>query len=109
MASQLVSTNNIGRLLDLGFCHAVLQFLNFSQMDDRINAIHIALIPKKSNPCRVSDFLPIGLCNVMYKLISKALANRLKEVLPHVISSTQHAFLAYNAHSYMEQSGLYGD
>jgi hypothetical protein len=57
-------------------------------MDDRINAIHIALIPKKSNPCRVSDFLPIGLCNVMYKLISKALANRLKEVLPHVISST---------------------
>ena len=78
-------------------------------MGDRINANHIALIPQKSNPYCVFDFLPISLCNVMYKLISKVLANRLKEVLPHVINSTQCVFLAYNAHLYVEQSGLYGD
>lgn len=74
-------------------CNAILQFLNFLHMDESINATHIALIPKKANPCCVYDFRPISLFNVLYKLISKVLANQLKMVLPHIISSNQSAFL----------------
>jgi len=74
-------------------CAAILIFLNSGNMDARINYTHIALIPKVASPSSVTEFRPISLCNVIYKLLSKVLANRLKTVLPEVISCYQSAFL----------------
>ena len=72
---------------------AVLEFLNSSYMPPALNHTFIVLIPKIKNPVKVSDFRPISLCNVIYKIIAKVIANRLKQILPQIISPTQSAFV----------------
>ena len=65
--------------------HCVLQALNSGIMLERINETYIYLIPITKNPQQVTKYRPISLCNMVYKLMAKVLANRLKRVLPVVI------------------------
>lgn len=60
----------------------VLNVLNSNMSMDEINRTNIALIPKINNPTKMTEFRPIRLINVIYKIISKCLANRLKTILP---------------------------
>jgi hypothetical protein len=60
----------------------VLACLKDGSLLTKINHTHVCLIPKVQNPESVKDFRPISLCNVVYKLVAKVLANRLKKVLP---------------------------
>lgn len=53
----------------------------------------LTLIPRVSNPKFVTDFCPISLCNVCYKIISKLLANRLLKVIPSLIGKDQASFV----------------
>jgi len=63
----------------------VLSVHNHGMSISEINITNIAFVPKNKNPQRMTDFRPISLCNVVYKLISKTLANRLKAILPFII------------------------
>uniref|UniRef100_A0A803NVA0 CCHC-type domain-containing protein n=1 Tax=Cannabis sativa TaxID=3483 RepID=A0A803NVA0_CANSA len=64
----------------------VRDFFVIGKFSDSINDTHIVLIPKKKNPSHMSDMRPISLCNVLYKIASKVVANRMKGVLNHTIS-----------------------
>jgi exonuclease III len=72
---------------------AVSDFFRYGLFDEELNFTHIVLIPKKTEASKVTDFRPISLCNVVYKIISKVLANRLKVILPSIISPNQSAFV----------------
>lgn len=71
----------------------VQDFFVTGVMLPKLNSTNITLIPKIDNPSKVSHFRLISLCNVIYKLISKILADRLKVVLPKLISPFQLAFV----------------
>ena len=64
----------------------VLDCLNSCHIPKEFNFTYVTLIPKVKNPENISEFHPISLCNVIYKLISKVLANRLKPLLPLIVS-----------------------
>lgn len=72
---------------------AIKSFFKTRKILEEINATHICLIPKSPNEDRVSDFRPISLCNTIYKIISKCLAERLKNFLPELVSNNQTAFI----------------
>lgn len=59
-----------------------------------VNSTFITLIPKVSRDNDFSKYRPIILCNVLYKIVSKSLANRLKCILPFIISSHQGGFVS---------------
>ena len=66
----------------------VLSSLNSGSILKSINHTFNTLIPKVQNPKRVMEFKPISLDNVIYKIISKVIANRLKPWLNSIISET---------------------
>ena len=74
--------------------HAVLSCLNSGSILKSINHTFITLILKVRNPEKVTEFRPISLCNVLYKIVSKVIANHLKPLLNSIISDTQSAFIA---------------
>eukprot|EP00253_Pinus_taeda_P001588 PITA_01588 len=58
-----------------------------------LNSTFISLVPKEAASNKPEKYRPIALCNVIYKLISKVIANRLKPLLPLLISPEQTGYV----------------
>lgn len=81
-------------IVDDEVCNEVLNFLRGGAMEKSLNFNFIALIPKVKTPETRIEYIHISLCNIFYKIIAKTLANRLKKVLPAIISSHQNVFIS---------------
>ena len=69
----------------------ILDFLTFNLTLPNFNETHIVLIPKVKEPKKVTYYRPISLCDMVFKIASKAIVNRMKKYLPSIISDTQSA------------------
>ena len=64
---------------------AILSFLNGGELPVGLNDTAITLIPKVHHPQKISQYRPIALCPVLYKIAVKTVANRFRLILDDVI------------------------
>lgn len=66
----------------------VLLVLNSGHVLNKKNFTHILLIPKIKDPQTMTNYRLISLSNVVSCLVSNVLANRVKTLLPNIISDS---------------------
>ncbi|KAA3481359.1 reverse transcriptase [Gossypium australe] len=86
MVFQFCFSKGIGTLLVEMSLTIVWDFGDFNRID-------IVLIPKVPNPTQLVNFRPISLCTVIYKVVAKAIANRLQKIIDKCIDKVQSAFV----------------
>ncbi|KAL0317542.1 UNVERIFIED_CONTAM: hypothetical protein Sangu_2168500 [Sesamum angustifolium] len=74
-------------------CTAVLDFFRSGRLLRQLNHSIIALVPKSDHCPTVADYRPISCCNVIYKAITKIIADRLATALEHLTDRCQAAFV----------------
>ncbi|XP_021996282.1 uncharacterized protein LOC110893484 [Helianthus annuus] len=72
---------------------AIMDFFSSGKLLKELNSTLIVLILKKPTPSSVTDYRPIACCNVIYKCISKIIADRIKYYLNQIVSINQSAFV----------------
>lgn len=68
-------------------------FFSRDPLPEGVNDTNTCLIPKVYNPQKVSDYSPVALCNVYYKIYSKLLTRKLQPMMDKLISENQSAFV----------------
>lgn len=69
------------------------QILSTGFIPSNLNDTLVVLIPKKHYPEIITDLRPISSCNILMKVVTKMLVNRLKILLPKIIFEAQSAFV----------------
>lgn len=69
------------------------RFMRTGELPYDMNRALVCLIPKVKYPQTMSELRSISLCNVLLRILSKVLTNRLKPCLKTVISENQCAFI----------------
>ncbi|CAN0919243.1 Transposon TX1 uncharacterized 149 kDa protein [Linum grandiflorum] len=72
---------------------AACSWLEEGVLPSEIQDTNIVLLPKVDEPKGMKELRPISLCNVLYRLVAKVLANRLRRVMPKLISEEQSTFI----------------
>ncbi|KAK4383992.1 hypothetical protein Sango_3101400 [Sesamum angolense] len=88
-----VSLKLPGRLWGEEVSKAIIDFFKTGRLLKQLNATLLTLIPKVRTPYSVAELRPISCCNVVYKVISKILVSRIREILDLLISPSQNAFI----------------
>ncbi|XP_022869849.1 uncharacterized protein LOC111389190 [Olea europaea var. sylvestris] len=70
-----------------------MEFFSSGSILKQINHTVIALVPKSSQAPSVGDYMPISCCNVIYKVITKILASRLRPILGDIVDQARVAFI----------------
>lgn len=76
-----------------GYCSTGPIFLPLWLPPNRSKLNDFGSDPKKSPAQTMKDYKPISCCNLLYKVISKILTNRLKAILPSAMEPNQNAFI----------------
>lgn len=76
---------------------AVRSFFEGCPVSRVVNHTLLALIPKRTTSNKVDQFRSISLCNVVYKVITKILASRIRPLLDQIIHSSQSAFIPHQS------------
>eukprot|EP00253_Pinus_taeda_P035598 PITA_35598 len=58
-----------------------------------LNTSFVSLIPKQDNALTPDKFRPIAFCNVVYKIMSKVVANKIKPLPPTLVSGEQSSYV----------------
>ncbi|KAK5834456.1 hypothetical protein PVK06_018334 [Gossypium arboreum] len=74
-------------------CDLLSEFFSTGKLEKSLNSSFITLIPKVENPVEITDFRPICLVSSLYKIVSKVLSRRLREMVGEVVSDTQCTFI----------------
>jgi hypothetical protein len=70
-------------------CNYIREVLDGWSSVAEINQTFLVLIPKVAKPESVLQFRPISLCNVNFKILTKVIVNRLKPMIPNLVSKHQ--------------------
>nr|GEZ44704.1 hypothetical protein [Tanacetum cinerariifolium] len=87
------SRQEVWEIVGFDVVNAICEFFTNGTLLKELNHTIITLIPKVKSPSRVNDYQPISCCNVLFKCISKIIANRIKHSLKNLISPNQSAFV----------------
>lgn len=60
---------------------------------NQVNQTYISLIPKIPHPTYITQFKPIGLCNVNYKVVTKILVHHIQSMLGDLVGEAQASFV----------------
>ncbi|GLT67469.1 hypothetical protein SLA2020_397770 [Shorea laevis] len=108
-------------LINPKLCPEIRMVFDNANIPDSWNRSFIALIPKIPNPEMVSQFRPIGLCNVVYKVVTKIIVSRMRNFIDNLISPLQSSFIPGRngmdnvlilrdlVHSFTKRKGREGD
>ncbi|GJV21152.1 uncharacterized protein Tco_1370172 [Tanacetum coccineum] len=72
---------------------AIMDFFTNGKLLKELNHTIISLIPKVFIPSKINDYRPISCYNILFKFISKIIANLIKGYLGDLVSINQSAFI----------------
>lgn len=63
------------------------------EMIHAVNSYLATRIPKSVEPVSASEFRPIALCNAIYEAVTKAITNKIRRIMPSLVSKRQSSFI----------------